>query len=225
MFISTRCVYFCRYRHGNSTLVGGECAVLERNEAFHWWWKSYDCDSLTAGYICKISRGMFVCLWSVCMYGCLKMRWVVSYRKGVLIYTCLVQWTSHELHPGIRTHSFTVSSPEGGIFHSCGHSHSTNFHSTWYSILLGGQRRYGFKACSGFYTWQAQWESNPRPLDLGSNALTTRPRTLYEQCISSVMCDNGMGGSTLGYFYSGSLQIIFGIEYHFEISHNGAGCG
>ena len=33
------------------------------------------------------------------------------------------------------------------IFCSCSHSHSTSFRSTWYPLLLGGQRRCGFNAC------------------------------------------------------------------------------
>ena len=41
--------------------------------------------------------------------------------------------------PHFGTHTFTVSSP-------C-HSHSTNFCSTWYPLLLSGQRRCEFKAC------------------------------------------------------------------------------
>ena len=32
------------------------------------------------------------------------------------------------------------------ILRSCSHSHNTNFHSTWYPLLLGGQRWCGFKA-------------------------------------------------------------------------------
>ena len=30
---------------------------------------------------------------------------------------------------------------------SCSHSHSTKFGSTWYQLLLGGQRKHGFKTC------------------------------------------------------------------------------
>ena len=39
-------------------------------------------------------------------------------------------------------------------------------------MLLGGQRQYGLKLVWGFYTWPVIWESNPRPLDLRSNAVT-----------------------------------------------------
>ena len=44
----------------------------------------------------------------------------------------------------------------------------------YYWIVRGGA---DLKFDQGFYTWPALRESNPRHLDLGSNVLTTRPRT------------------------------------------------
>ena len=70
------------------------------------------------------------------------------------------------------------------IFCSSSQSHSTNFHSTWYSLLLGGQRRCGFRVGPRLYTWPALRESNPRPLDLRSSALTIRPRAPNQCTIS-----------------------------------------
>ena len=55
----------------------------------------------------------------------------------------------YKLHPNTWTDSFTVSSPYwecSAIFYNCGHSHSTNFLSAWYPLLLCRQRRCGFKA-------------------------------------------------------------------------------
>ena len=52
----------------------------------------------------------------------------------------------------------------------------TQFSSTRYSSLLGRQRKYGQKVCPKFYHDQ-HWESDPRPFDLESNALSTRPHT------------------------------------------------
>ena len=50
-----------------------------------------------------------------------------------------------------ETHSFTFSSPWGEymqcIFYSCSHSQSTNSRSTWYPLILAGERRCGFKTC------------------------------------------------------------------------------
>ena len=63
------------------------------------------------------------------------------------------------------------------IFCICSHSHITNFCSTWYPLQLGGQRWCGLKAFPRLYTWPVLRESNPRPLNLGSNILTTQPCT------------------------------------------------
>ena len=46
---------------------------------------------------------------------------------------------------------------------------------TRHPLLLGGQRQCGSKLAQGFYIWPASRESNPRPLGLGSHALTARP--------------------------------------------------
>ena len=84
----------------------------------------------------------------------------------------------HNLHPGIGTHSYTVSSPLGRIqrfFSSFSQSQLSIFRSTRYPSLLGGQRRYGMRSLPDTSTHDRQWESNPRPLDLESGALTTQP--------------------------------------------------
>ena len=48
-------------------------------------------------------------------------------------------------------------------------------HYCWF--YRGGD---GWKLVQGYYTWPALWEANPRLLDFGSNALTTRPRALLK---------------------------------------------
>ena len=44
------------------------------------------------------------------------------------------------------------------------------------------------KLAQGFFTWPTLWESNPRPLDLGSNALTTRPHASICNNVSNCIC-------------------------------------
>ena len=74
------------------------------------------------------------------------------------------------------------------FFCTCSHAHSTNFRSTWYPLLLGGQKHCGFKA---YPRLSHMTKSNPRPLDLGSYALTTWPRTPQVPFpISMLQCDH-----------------------------------
>ena len=54
-------------------------------------------------------------------------------------------------------------------------SHNTNFYSTWYPLLLGGQRWCIFKACPRLLQKTSSVGIEPRPFDLGSKALTTWP--------------------------------------------------
>ena len=49
------------------------------------------------------------------------------------------------------------------------------FRSTRYPLLLGGQRQYGMRNLPDTSIYDQQWESNPRPSDLMSNALSTWP--------------------------------------------------
>ena len=111
-----------------------------------------------------------------------------------------------------ETYPFTGSSPRGEcswIFCSCRHSLCTNFHSTWYPLLLVGQRWCGFSAC--LYMWPALQESNPRPLALGYNALTTRQctlHTLFQPTPAAV---------------SQCFNVLFICDWPFQISHS-QGC-
>ena len=50
------------------------------------------------------------------------------------------------------------------------------FHSTRYPLLLGGLRQYGMRILPDTSTHDQEWESNPTPSDLKSNALSTWPR-------------------------------------------------
>ena len=80
--------------------------------------------------------------------------------------------------PGIETHSFTVWSTCGEcctISYSCGHTHSTSFCSTWYPLLLGGQRQCGFNAYRRLLHVTTTAGIEPSSLGLESNALTTWP--------------------------------------------------
>ena len=47
------------------------------------------------------------------------------------------------------------------------------FRSTRYPLLLGGQRQYGMRSLPDTSAHDQQWESNPRPSDVKSNALST----------------------------------------------------
>ena len=51
------------------------------------------------------------------------------------------------------------------------------FRATWYYYFWVDRGNGDSKLAQSFYTWPALRESNPRPLDLGSNALTIRPHT------------------------------------------------
>ena len=46
---------------------------------------------------------------------------------------------------------------------------------TMYPLRLGGPRQCGIQSLPDTSTHSEQWESNPRPSDLESNALSTRP--------------------------------------------------
>ena len=79
---------------------------------------------------------------------------------------------------GIEAHSYAVSSPLARIqrfFRSLCQSQLSICRSIWYPSLLGGQRQHGMRSVPNTSTHDRQWESNPRPLDLESGALTTRP--------------------------------------------------
>ena len=74
--------------------------------------------------------------------------------KGDCLYSNIQNshWNLHQLSPGIGTYSFTVSSPgvECSTFSAAEAIHTVLiFHSTWYPVLSGGQRRCGFKASPG----------------------------------------------------------------------------
>ena len=68
------------------------------------------------------------------------------------------------------------------IFYTGSHSHSTNVHSTWYPLRLGVQRWGGFRARPRLLHMTGTVWSNPRLLDLGSNALTTWPHAPHSSC-------------------------------------------
>ena len=53
------------------------------------------------------------------------------------------------------------------------HSSNVRARSAWYSLLLCGYWRSGLIASQGFDTKSTLQESNPKPLDLVSSALTT----------------------------------------------------
>ena len=52
-----------------------------------------------------------------------------------------------------------------------------NCSSTWYPSLLGRQRQYGLGMLPDTSIYDQQWESNPRPFDLESDALGTHKAT------------------------------------------------
>ena len=82
------------------------------------------------------------------------------------------------IYPRYRNSLFTVSSSWGecSIFSAAEAIHTVSiFCSTLYPLLLGGQRRCEFKACPRLLHVTSAAGINPRPLDLGSNALTTQP--------------------------------------------------
>ena len=84
----------------------------------------------------------------------------------------------YNLHLGIGTLSYTVSSPLGIIsaFFVANAIHNFPiFHSTRYPSLLDGQRQYGMRSLPDTSTHNQQWELNPRPSDLASNVLSTWP--------------------------------------------------
>ena len=102
-----------------------------------------------------------------------------AYSVVQIFPVCSAGFTLLTPRYGVRTRSFTVSSPCGGcsaILCSCSHSHIANFRSTWYPLLLGGQKRCGVKACPMLLHWLALGESNHRPLDLWSNTVRSRTR-------------------------------------------------
>ena len=74
-------------------------------------------------------------------------------KKKVTVYACSsdIPESSADftfIAPGIGTHSFRVSSPwEARSAFLQPKPRSTNFHSTWYPLLLVGQRQCGLKAC------------------------------------------------------------------------------
>ena len=75
-------------------------------------------------------------------------------------------------HPSVfELTSSLIPWVECNFFCNFSHYNGADLHSTWYPLLLSCQRSCGFKAC----TWLAQWESNTRPLNLGSNAIATWP--------------------------------------------------
>ena len=69
------------------------------------------------------------------------------------------------LTPSIWTHSFSLIAlgRMQHIFCNWSNSHSTSFRSTWYLLLL-------VAIVHSELAWLELQESNPRPLDLGSNA-------------------------------------------------------
>ena len=46
---------------------------------------------------------------------------------------------------------------------------------TRYPLQLGGPKQCGLRSLPNTYTHGQHWETNPRPSDLESNALSTRP--------------------------------------------------
>ena len=105
---------------------------------------------------------------------CIQFLLVSIKGKGVYLKSrqiCIqVQQTFHSflLCPSIGTHSFTVSSPweeYSRIFCSCSHSHSTDFHSTRYPLLLGRQRWCGLS--KAFTHDQSSQNRTPDPLISG----------------------------------------------------------
>ena len=82
-----------------------------------------------------------------------KLQYIYRYDASLQVKVCvcspLIPVGSAEftlITPGIRSHYFTLITL--WIQRIFNHPHSTNHHSTWYPLLLGGQRRCAFKAFS-----------------------------------------------------------------------------
>ena len=58
--------------------------------------------------------------------------------------------------------------------------------STMYPSLLCGQKQYGMRSLSDTSKHDRQWESNPRPSDLESNALYTWPHVALLALVASL---------------------------------------
>ena len=89
----------------------------------------------------------------------------------------------YSLHPWYWNTLFNrlISSGENATFaHSAAaivnHYNFSFLCSTRYPTLLGKQRQYQMRSLPDTCTHDQQWESNPRHLDLESNAPSTRPR-------------------------------------------------
>ena len=63
------------------------------------------------------------------------------------------------------------------IFYSWSHTHKSKILFHLVQITAGWTKEVWIQPAQGFYTWPALRESNPKRLDLGSNVLTTQPRT------------------------------------------------
>ena len=94
-------------------------------------------------------------------------------------------WNPHEFSRLYNLHPWYWNSLLYGLISSGENSANflqlmpfTIFHffcSTRYPSRLGGQRQYGIRSLSNTPIHDQQWESNPRPSDLKSNALSTWP--------------------------------------------------
>ena len=119
--------------------------------------------------------------------------WQIGKRERCLFIIYISQKAQRILHkvpPAIRTLSLSQSHIHGEkALHFLQLKPFTQYqsvippstHYCW--VDWGGVNS---KLAQRFYTWPVLWESNPRPLDLRSNALTTPPRSTKHSLLTSV---------------------------------------
>ena len=141
---------------------------------------------IIAAFISRLLLMLWILCWLCCWprivycYYCYTENLKANGNAHVYSPDTSVSSTDYPIYTLVLEHILLQSHFLWGEFNICTFCQSLQvsfLRSTRCPSLLGKQRQYGMASLPDTFAHSQQWESHPKPFDLESNALSTRPHT------------------------------------------------